>query len=96
MYIKIYETDESLLVTVCDSELIGKCVRERGLKLDIYEDFYKGQLADVEKVRLALSNATTANIVGKRSIEAALSCGAIDSDGIIVIGGIPHAQVFCI
>ena len=93
---KIYETDESVLVAVCDGDLIGMSVRESGLKLDISEDFYKGQLATITQVQLALANATTANIVGERSIEAAVSCGAIDPDGIIVIGGVPHAQMFCV
>lgn len=94
MYIKIYTTDESVLVTVCDRELIGTTVREAGLKLDISEEFYRGRLADISQVQSVLSDATTANVVGERSIEAAVACGAIDPESIITIGGIPHAQMF--
>lgn len=83
-------------MTVCDSELIGRVVRSPGLKLDISEDFYKGELADIMKVQEALLEATTANIVGERSIEAAVSCGIIDPDCVIEIGGVPHAQLFCV
>ena len=93
MYIKTYQTDMSVLLTVCDRELIGKTVRGSGLKLDISEFFYKGELADISQVQAAILQATTANIVGERSIEAAVSCGAIDTDCVMDIGGIPHAQM---
>jgi hypothetical protein len=93
MYIKIYESGVSTLVAVCDSELIGTTAREAGLKLEISEEFYRGALADGSQVQRALCDATTANIVGKRSIEAAISCSAINPDSVIVIGGIPHAQM---
>ena len=96
MYIKIYETDESILVTVCDKELIGKTLKGQGLKLEIDEEFYKGEFADDAQVQAALLEATTANIVGERSIEIALKCGAIDQACVINIGGVPHAQMFCV
>jgi hypothetical protein len=96
MYIKIYETDESLLITVCDRELIGKTLKSNGLKLEIDEEFYKGELADTEQVKEALLEATTANIVGERSIDTAIKCGAIDESCLIFIDGVPHAQMFCV
>ncbi|MCG7848498.1 MAG: DUF424 family protein [ANME-2 cluster archaeon] len=96
MYIKIYETDESILLTVCDRELIGKTLKSNGLKLDIDEEFYKGELADTTQVQTALLEATTANIVGERSVDIAIKCGAIDSACVIDIGGVPHAQMFCV
>ena len=44
MYIKTYETDTSKLVAVCDSELIGKTAIEAGMRLEISEEFFKGEL----------------------------------------------------
>jgi hypothetical protein len=93
MYIKIFKTNESVLLTVCDRELIGKTARGSGLKLEISDFFYKGELADISQVQAAILQATTANIVGERSIKAAVSCGAIDADCVMDIGGIPHAQM---
>jgi len=94
MYIKIYESELSVLLAVCDRELIGKTVRSCGLKLEISEHFYKGELVDIPQAQAALMEATTANITGERSIEAAISCGVIDTDSVMDIGGIPHAQMF--
>ena len=94
MYIKIYETEESVLVAVCDRDLIGNTYRDPGLKLEVTEEFYKGELVDAARVQAVLLEATTANIVGEQSIAAAISCGAIDQECVIVIGGVPHAQMF--
>ena len=94
MYIKIHESELSVLLAVCDRELIGKTVRGCGLKLEISEHFYKGELADISQVQAALMEVTTANIIGERSIEAAISCGAIDTGSVIDIDGVPHAQMF--
>lgn len=91
MYIKTYETDISKLVAVCDNELIGKTAIEAGMRFEISEEFYKGELVDASQVKFALQMANTANIVGKRSIEAAISCQAIDQDSVIMIEGIPYA-----
>lgn len=96
MYIKIYESELSVLLAVCDRELIGKTVQGCGIKLEISEDFYKGELVDIPQVQAALMEATTANITGERSIEAAISCGAIDTDSVMDIGGVPHAQMFSV
>jgi hypothetical protein len=94
MYIKIYETEESVLVAVCDRDLIGNTYRDSGLKLEVTEEFYKGELVDADLVQTALLEATTANIVGEQSVDAAISCGAVDPESVIVISGVPHAQMF--
>ncbi len=94
MYIKIYDTEESVLVAVCDRGLIGNTYRDSGLKLEVTEEFYKGELVDAALVQTALLEATTANIVGEQSVAAAISCGAIDPECVIVISGVPHAQMF--
>ncbi len=96
MYIKIYETEVSVLVAVCDRDLIGKTYRDSGLKLEVDEEFYKGEPVDADQVQTALLEATTANIVGEQSVAAAISCGAIGPESVIVISGVPHAQMFCV
>jgi len=96
MYIKIYETEVSVLVAVCDRDLVGKTYRDSGLKLEVTEEFFKGELVDVARVQTALLQSTTANIVGEQSVAAAISCGAIEPECVIIIGGVPHAQMFCV
>jgi hypothetical protein len=93
MYMKKYNTEEQLIVAVCDENIIGKKFREGELVLKLEESFYKGDNACKEEVIDALGSATIANIAGERSIECAIECGCIDPDTILYIEGIPHAQM---
>ncbi len=96
MYIKRYNTDEHVIVAVCDKDIIGKTFREGEIVLKLEEYFYKGKEADKDEVKEALSSATIANLAGEKAVACAVECGCIDPDTIIIIGGIPHAQMVLI
>ena len=91
-YLKTHTSGETLLVAVCDRELIGQIFTDGALTLEVSEFFYKGEIASLADVGDALENATIANIVGKRSVAHALEQGFISEDNIIIIDGMPHAQ----
>lgn len=93
MYMKIYETEQNVLVAVCDKTIIGKTFSEGELVLKLDESFYKGKEASDEEIKNAICCATVANIAGEKAIACAVDCGAIDPDTIIYIGGVPHAQM---
>jgi hypothetical protein len=42
-----------------------------------------------------MKGATILNLVGKRTVNLARALGYINERGVIVIGGVPHAQVVC-
>ncbi len=93
MYMKKYDTEGQLIVAVCDKNIIGKRFREGELVLKLDECFYKGDEASEKEVKEALANATIANIAGEKSIACAVECGCVDTESIIFIKGIPHAQM---
>lgn len=93
MYMKIYETEQNVLVAVCDKTIVGKTFREGELVLKLDESFYKGIDVSIEEIKHALSCATVANIAGEKAIACAVDCGVIDPDTIIYIDGVPHAQM---
>jgi hypothetical protein len=96
MYVKSYRSGRNFLVAACDRELIGKCLRERGLKLEVTENFYKGSLASCKELADMLKDATIANLVGERTVKCAISKGFIDEEGVIKICGVPHAQMYVV
>jgi len=93
MYMKQYESEQNVLVAVCDKNIVGKTFRECELVLRLDEGFYKGDEASDEEIKNALCCATVANIAGEKAIACAVDCGVIDPDMIIYIEGIPHAQM---
>ncbi len=83
------------VVAICDSDIIGKTFEEGKKQLDIKENFYKGFEVDEKKAidlmqKLDIENSTF-NIVGKKSVEAAVKAGIIVKENISNIKGIPFA-----
>lgn len=94
MHAKVYRQDGHVVVAACDSELLGRTLREGKMRLQVSEAFYKGERVTREELRQALAEATTANLVGEEAVACAKEGGFVDDGGILWIEGIPHAQLF--
>ena len=94
MYVKIHETENKDIVAVCDEDLIGKKFEEKGLVLDVSEEFYKGEKMDEKRTLEIMKKVDILNIVGEKSIDLASKNDIVSKMNIIKIKGIPHAQVF--
>lgn len=85
------------VVAVCDKELIGKKFEEGIFQLDVKENFFKGRELSKEDVSKIMKDMkledSTFNIVGEKSIQAALETGIINKEGIGKIQGIPFALI---
>jgi hypothetical protein len=91
--VKVHKSGRELLVAACDGELLGQTYRSDKVKLHVSRDFYEGQMCDEEVFISRLEMATMANLVGRRTVEAATRHGFIDADCLLVVDGIPHAQM---
>ncbi|HVP25458.1 MAG TPA: DUF424 family protein [Methanomicrobiales archaeon] len=94
MFLKVHRTPDGEIVAVCDRELLNTTLVHRDVEVHISETFYGNTPADEERVKAALAEAASANLFGSRSVEIAIACGAVDRDCVVLIGGVPHAQVF--
>jgi len=91
--IKIYKQGNDILIGACDDSLIGKKFSEGKLQIDISKEFYDGQRIDSKTFEKYLKNATIANLVGKETINLAIKIGLIDPECVIMVKGVPHAQM---
>lgn len=95
MFLKVHRTpDAGEIVAVCDRELLNTTLVHRDVEVHISETFYGNTPASEERVRAALATATNANLFGRRTVEIAIACGAVDRGCVVVVGGVPHAQIF--
>lgn len=92
IYLRIRETMDHVLVSVCDQELLGKILIEGKIKFNVSKDFYGGELVDTATCVKHLKNATIANMIGKNAVEAAVEAGLVHKNAILYIQGEPHAQ----
>ena len=87
------DTDEGLLVAVCDADILGDTFANGSVSLTVNEEFYGGDPADEEAVIESLRGAEVANVVGERAVGAAVEAGIIDADTVLDVGVTQHAQL---
>jgi len=96
MLVKIIKSYRDI-VTICDSELLGKRFEQGKFQLDVKENFFNGEKTSEEKAIEIMKDMekedSTFNIVGEKSVNAALKAGIIEKQGIKKIQGIPFALV---
>jgi len=87
--IKVYYEGSNIVVAACDSELLGKKFSENELCLEI-GGFYDGKKVNKNIFIEHLASATSANLVGESTINAAIKAGFISKENVIRIQGVPY------
>jgi hypothetical protein len=82
-----------LLLAVCDSKLVGQRFEDKGLVLDLTAEFYRGKETSKEELMSLAKRACMMNLVGKNSVDFAVSNRLVDKHRVIVVDEVPHAQV---
>jgi len=98
---KISTTKEGTIVALCDSELLGKVLKEGKNVLDLekYTSFYNGFEIDERsakskrQVEIALKYSKSINIVGKKAIGFIKELG-YKTEGAKTIAKVPHLQIY--
>ena len=92
--IKIHKlSDGRVMLAICDPNLLGKKFEEGKLQLDLSSDFYKGEEMDDEKILGYVDRTYIINLVGEESVDFGIRNMLIEKKSIIVVKGVPHAQV---
>jgi uncharacterized protein len=95
MFLKIHRSpDGGDIVAVCDRELINTTLRTDTMTVIISESFYGSCPATEAEVTDALRRAGNINLMGERSVSLAEGMGLVDRSTCIMIGKVPHAQVY--
>ena len=96
MYLKIHKSYRNV-IAICDADLVGKKFEEGKRQLDVRENFYKDiKVTKEEAIKILQKQAntdSTYNIVGKKSIQAAIEAGLTTKDSIGKINNIPFTLI---
>jgi uncharacterized protein len=95
MFLKVHHSREmGDVVAVCDRELLNTTICHEKLSLTISEAFYGNTPATENEIRDALKNAGNINLIGERSVDLAIRMGLLTKSGCMMIGTVPHAQIY--
>jgi len=92
MILRERDTDEGLLVAVCDDDVLGETFEDDGVSLTVTEEFYGGESVDEEAVVESLARASVANIVGTEAVDLAIREGFADEANVRDVASTRHAQ----
>jgi len=85
-------TDQGLLVTVCDADVLGETFEDGDISLTVTEEFYGGDDVAEDEVVESLGRASVANLVGEETVEIAIEEGFVDEGTVMDIESTRHAQ----
>ena len=92
MIVSERETDQGLLVTACDPDVLGETFEDGDVSLTVSEDFYGGDPLDEAAVVDTLARASVANLVGHEVVDLAIEAGYVDEENVLEVDGTRHAQ----
>ncbi|MEK6822512.1 MAG: DUF424 family protein [Nanoarchaeota archaeon] len=93
MIIKTHtHSDGRILVSVVDSDIIGKKFEEGQAQLDLTVDFYKGKKCTADEAGDLVRNADMVNLVGEHAVALGVQEQVIDPQNVKRIKGIPFAS----
>ncbi len=96
IYFKIHEQQGEKLVAACDREIMGKTISQGVIEFKVDKRFYGDTLINVKDFTALLKDATSANLMGNKVVDAAIECGLVDRDCVLEVAGIKHAQIVVI
>ncbi len=83
----------TVLLAICDAEILGKTLREGKIVFKVKEEFYKGAKVSIEEAVAMIENSTIVNMIGRNVVKRAVEKGYVHPEAVLNIEGIPHAQI---
>ena len=84
----------SLLVNICDEELIGRTVSEGKLKVHISKDFYFGEVVGKGEALRLIRICSVVNLAGRRSVSLAIDNEIGAREAIREIEDVPFLMIY--
>ena len=95
MFLKIHRSPSCAdVIAVCDAELLNTTITGGDLKVQIHESFYGNRRVNTDEVRAALNKGDSINLMGERAVAIAIELGLASRADCIMIGSVPHVQIY--
>jgi hypothetical protein len=93
VYANLRKWGKSMLLAACDVELLGTVLRDGKIVFKVNEEFYKGPKMPVEEAVELMEESTIVNMVGQNIVDKAIKKGLVHPEAVLIICGVPHAQI---
>jgi len=84
----------TILVNICDEELVGKTVSEGELKVHLSREFYSGEVVGTGEALRLIRTCSIVNLAGSRSVSLAVDNKMGAAEAIREIEEIPFLMIY--
>ena len=84
----------TLLVNICDEELVGKTVTEGKLEVHLSKEFYSGEVVDKGEALRLIRTCSILNLAGSRSVALAVDNRVGAPEAVREIDEVPFLMVY--
>ena len=84
----------SLMINICDIELIGSRLQEGELLIDITKEYFQQEIIEAVRAEELLRTCSIANLVGERIVSQAVQLKRAKERSIRRISGVPFLMIF--
>ena len=92
--VRVTEYQKSMMLNICDAELLGRKITQDDLHIHISESYYGERLVEKEEATDLLQQSSIINMVGKETISLSIKLGVGSENGVKTISGIPFLIIF--
>ena len=93
VYVNLKKIGRNVLLSICDSELLGRTLKQGKITFHIKNEFYNGGKLAVDEAVNMIQNSTIVNMVGQNCVRRAIEKGYVHPEAVLNIEGVPHAQI---
>ena len=93
MLVKEHIAEDRKIISIADTDLVGKEFEEGEKYLQISKSFYEGEEISGEEVLKLLGDASSVNVVGEESINFCIKNKIVEESHVLKIKKIPYAIV---
>lgn len=83
----------SLMINICDENLLGKTIKDESVNIEITRDFFN-ELMSEEEIQYLLKKCSIANLIGERVIKKTLKLGLAKKESVKVISNTPFLMIY--
>jgi hypothetical protein len=87
---------EGMILVITDKEIVGKIFEEGNKQLDLSKKFYLGDERTATEIKGIITESYILHLTGEKAIALGIELNFVDSEKVIWISNIPHAEVLLI
>jgi uncharacterized protein len=92
--VRTAEFKGTILVNICDEELVGKTFSEGALRVHLSRDFYSGEVVNSGEALRLIRTCSIVNLAGERSVSLAVNNKVGAPEAIREIEEVPFLMIY--